>query len=156
MLLLIVFFSLITWAFSNSFVCKDHKMDYIQESKKQEKTMRGCFKASKNPQFVSEDCHLKEECSIIKKIKGEKWKVPMPYPVQGSPHFMACYQIGGIPSIVTITADKRRKFALCHLNDSSFVDAYTLMFHVDKTMKRLKRAEKKKPGRPEKSFKLKI
>ena len=137
MKLLILFLIGFNNASYSKFSCKDYKMDYISDNKTQRTTIRGCFKKSSNPRFVSEDCQ-NTKCSIIRKIKDRKWENPMPYPLQGSPHFMACYKLKGTPGIVNITADKRRKFSLCRFQES-FIDAYTLMFHIKKKMDRQKR-----------------
>ena len=148
---ILLLFLLDTGQASGKFLCKNYKMDYVLENKIENTTIRGCLKQSHQFQFVSEDCQT-IKCPIIKKIRKKKWKVPMPYPRQGSPHFMACYEIKGSPIIVNITAKKRRKFSLCRIDDS-FIDAYTLMLHVKKKVDRQKRKIKK---RKKKSFKLKI
>ena len=138
-------------ASTDEFLCKNYKMEYIQNNIALNSVINGCLKKSIQSRFVSKDC-LNTKCSIIKKIKKKKWKMPMPYPLQGSPHFQACYEIEGTPSIVSIIADKRRKFSLCRMKDS-FIDAYTLMFHVKKKMDRQKRSMKKR--KKTKSIKLK-
>ena len=138
-------------ASTDGFLCKNYKMEYIQNNAVLNTTINGCLKKNIQPQFISKSC-LNTKCSLIKKIKKKKWKIPMPYPRQGSPHFQVCYEIGGTPSIVSIIVEKKRKFSLCRMKDS-FIDAYTLMFHVKKKMDRQKRAIKRKKT---KSMKLKI
>ncbi|MCY4523373.1 MAG: hypothetical protein OXB84_01410 [Halobacteriovoraceae bacterium] len=123
------------------FTCKNYKMDYILNNKIKKTSIKGCFKKSKNPQFVSKDCRS-DKCLLVRKIRNKKWKVPMPYPRQGSPHFIACYEVNGLPSIVNIMVDKRRKFSLCRMGDS-FIDGYTTMLYVKRKMDRLKKSRKK-------------
>ena len=155
-MILIKIFLIISIGYSKSsdkFICKDYKIDYVLDNKIEYDSIKGCLKKSIQSQFVSQDCQS-SKCPIIKKIKKKKWKVPMPYPRQGSPHFRACYDIKGIPYIVNITSDRRRKFSLCRIKDS-FIDGYTLMFHLKKKMDRQKRKLKKKKGKL-KSIKFKI